>query len=213
MESNQKKGKPRDAERTRKEILASAKSLFASKGLGGTRLDQVAEQAGVDKRLVYYYFKNKETLFQTVLEEAYADIRAAEAELHLLELEPIQAIRKLIQFTWSYYLENPEFMRLINSENLHGAVHLRESTQLKVVNSPLIHTLGLLLDKGRINGTFRGGVDPLQLYLSLVGLTFYYLSNQHTLSLVFDRALGSTKALETRFNHVNDFVMGYLINS
>lgn len=205
------KSKTRDADRTQKAILLSAKSMFASKGLGGTRLDQVAELAGVDKRLIYYYFKNKERLFQAVLEDAYADIRAAESELHLLEHEPVEAIRKLISFMWNYYLKNPEFVRLINSENLHGAAHLRESTRLKDVNSPLIQTVGSILDRGRAEGIFRGGVDPLQLYISMVGLTYYYVSNQHTLSLVFDSDLGARKALESRFNHVNDFVMGYLL--
>ncbi|VVO53443.1 TetR family transcriptional regulator [Pseudomonas fluorescens] len=207
------KSKTRDADRTQKAILLAAKSMFASKGLGGARLDQVADLAGVDKRLIYYYFKNKERLFQAVLEDAYADIRTAENELRLLDLEPVEAIRKLISFTWNYYLKNPQFVRLINSENLHGAVHLRESTRLKEVNFPLIQTVGSILERGRIGGIFRGGVDPLQLYISLVGLTFYYLSNQHTLSLVFDCDLGARKALESRFNHVNDFVMGYLISN
>ena len=206
-----KKPRPRDAERTQKSILLAARSLFALKGLSGARLDHLAEEVGVDKRLIYYYFKNKEGLFKAVLEAAYADIRRAESELRLLELEPVEAIRTLIAFTWQYYLKNPEFVRLINSENLHGAVHLKDSTRLAEMNSPLIETLAQILERGRAQGLFRGGVDPVQLYLSLVGTMFYYVSNQHTLSVIFDRNFSAPKALEARFNHVNDFVLGYLL--
>ncbi len=203
--------KSRDAERTRARILQTARSEFAENGLAGTRLDGVAQAAGVDKRLIYYYFKSKEGLFVEVLVDAIADIRKTEKHLKLTELDPVEAIRQLIHFSFDYYLRNPEFIRLINSENLYRAKHLATSDRLSRLNQPLVESLALVLERGRAEGLFRGGVDALQLYMSLVGLTYYYVSNQHTLSLMFGRALMTPRAIEERLSHVTDVIMGYLL--
>src|SRR5687768_6666706 len=117
----------RDADRSQNTILVAARDEFAEFGLGGARMDRIAERAALNKRLIYYYFEDKETLFQAVLEQAYRDIREQERTLHLLELEPAQAVRRLIEFTWTYYLEHPEFLTLLNSANLHKARHLEGS--------------------------------------------------------------------------------------
>lgn len=191
-------------------ILRSARAAFAEQGLNGTRLDAIAQAAGVDKRLIYYYFDSKERLFVEVLVEAIADIRGAEAHLHLTDLDPIDAIKRLIRFSWDYYLSNPEFVRLINSENLHRARHLATSDQMHRLNQPLVDTLAVILTRGHAAGQFRDGVDPLQLYMSLVGLTYYYVSNQHTLSLMFQRDLMKPAALDERLSHVNDVILAYL---
>jgi AcrR family transcriptional regulator len=201
----------RDAERSRRAILAAARSEFAEKGLGGTRLDAIAQAAGVDKRLIYYYFKSKHQLFVQVLVEAIADIRRAETHLKLTELEPVEAIRQLIRFSWNYYLRNPEFIRLINSENLHGAQHLATAQGVGDLNQPLVESLAAVLERGRAAGVFRGGVDPVQLYLSMVGVTYYYISNQHTLKLMFRRDLMTARALEERLSHVTEVILGYLL--
>lgn len=201
----------RDAERSRRQILLAAKAEFAENGLAGTRLDTVAVAANVDKRLIYYYFKSKEKLFLAVLEDALAGIREAETQLKLDELGPVEAIRKLIQFSWEYYLQHPEFIRLINSENLHRGKHLKLSDRMQQLNRPLVEALGTILERGRAAGMFRGGVDPLQLYLSMVGLTYYYISNQHTLTLMFKRDLMTPRAQAERLSHVTDVIMGYLL--
>jgi AcrR family transcriptional regulator len=203
----------RDAERSRRQILAAARSEFAENGLAGTRLDTVAQLAGVDKRLIYYYFKNKESLFLEVLIDAMRHIRSEETKLKLLDLEPVEAVRTLIRFSWEYYLANPEFIRLINTENLHRAKHLATSDRIQQINRPLVEMLGTVLERGRVAGVFRGGVDPLQLYLSMVGLTYYYVSNQHTLSHMFRRDLMSARAKAERLSHVTDVLLGYLLPS
>jgi AcrR family transcriptional regulator len=203
----------RDAERSRRRILAAARSEFAENGLAGTRLDTVAQLAGVDKRLIYYYFKNKQTLFLEVLIDAMTNIRSEETKLKLLDLEPVEAVRTLIRFSWDYYLANPEFIRLINTENLHRAQHLAMSDRIQHINRPLVEMLGTVLERGRVAGVFRGGVDPLQLYLSMVGLTYYYVSNQHTLSHMFRRDLMTPRAQAERLSHVTDVLLGYLLPS
>ncbi|MEO7548178.1 MAG: TetR family transcriptional regulator [Ramlibacter sp.] len=201
----------RDAERSQAIILAAAKGEFAEFGLGGARMDRIAERAGLNKRLIYYYFEDKEKLFQAVLEHTYRDIREEERKLNLLNLKPAAALRRLVEFTWDYYLKHPEFLTLLNSANLHRARHLQESKRAREMNSPLIEMLAQILEHGRKDGSFRGGVDPLQLYVSIAGLSYFYLSNNHTLSAIFGRDLMSTKARHERLNHMCDVILGYVL--
>jgi len=201
----------RDADRTQQEILAAAMAEFSQHGFGGARMDSIAERADVNKRLIYYYFENKESLFLAVLEQTYADIRNAERELHLEMADPADALRRLVAFTWHHYLEHPEFITLLNSENLHRARHLKRSKRIREMNSPLIQTLGDVLERGRREGVFRGGVDAVQLYISIAGIAYFYLSNQHTLSTIFGRDLMSPKALSERLSHITEVVLGYVL--
>jgi AcrR family transcriptional regulator len=200
----------RDADRSQNTILAAARDEFAEYGLGGARVDRIAERAGLNKRLIYYYFEDKEKLFQAVLEHTYRDIREEERKLRLQELEPPTAVRRLIEFTWQYYLDHPEFLTLLNSANLHRARHLSESKRARELNSPVIETLGAILERGRKEGVFRGGVDAVQLYVSIAGLSYFYLSNSHTLSAIFGRDLLSPKARAERLSHMTDVILGYL---
>lgn len=201
----------RDADRSQSTILAAARDEFAEYGLGGARMDRIAERAGLNKRLIYYYFEDKEKLFQAVLEQAYRDIREQEMQLHLLDLEPTQAVRRLVEFTWDYYLAHPEFMTLLNSANLHKARHLQGSQRARELNSPLVDTLAGVLERGRRDGSFRGGVDPVQLYVSIAGLSYFYLSNNHTLAAIFGRDLMTPKARSERLGHMTDVILGYLL--
>ncbi|NML45971.1 TetR/AcrR family transcriptional regulator [Ramlibacter sp. G-1-2-2] len=203
----------RDADRSQNTILAAARDEFAEHGLGGARMDRIAERAGLNKRLIYYYFDDKEKLFQAVLEQVYRDIRNEEQALKLQELEPVQAIRRLLEFTWNYYLAHPEFITLLNSANLHKARHLDTSPRVQELNSPLIETLAAVLERGRKDGTFRGGVDPVQLYVSIAGLAYFYMSNVHTLSSIFGRDLMAPKARSERLSHMTDVILGYLLRS
>lgn len=203
----------RDADRSQGTILAAARDEFAEYGLGGARMDRIAERAALNKRLIYYYFEDKEKLFQAVLEQAYKDIREEERKLNLLNLKPADALRRLVEFTWDYYLAHPEFLTLLNSANLHRARHLQDSRQAREMNSPLIEMLAEILERGRKDGSFRGGVDPLQLYVSIAGLSYFYLSNNHTLSAIFGRDLMSTKARHERLTHMCDVILGYVLRS
>jgi AcrR family transcriptional regulator len=201
----------RDADRSRQKILSAASLEFADYGLSGARVDRIAEKSGLNKRLIYYYFESKDVLFTAALENAYADIREAERNLKLNELDPINAIKCLLSFTWSYYLKNPQFISLLNSENLLRGQHINGSPKAKATNSGLIEMLGTVLEKGRVKGVFRGGIDPVQLYISIAGLAYFYLSNQHTLGAIFDRNLLSPKALDQRLSHMQELVMGYVL--
>ena len=201
----------RDADRTQQAILRAAVAEFSDAGLGGARVERIAERAGVNKRLLYYYFGSKDDLFLAVLEQTYADIREAEKALRLEKLEPTTAIRRLVEFTWDYYLANPHFLTLLNSENLHKAAHLKRSSRIRELNSPLVELLGDVLRRGQSAELFHGGVDAVQLYISIASLCYFYLSNNPTLSTIFGRDLRKPAALAERLSHVTEIVLGYLL--
>ena len=203
----------RDPEATREAILTAATDEFAGFGLGGARVDRIAERAGINKRMLYYYFGQKEDLFLAVLERAYAKIRGEEQSLNLTQVEPTEAIRRLIAFTWNYYIENPSFPILLNSENLHRARHLKKSARVRTLHSPFVATIADVLERGAKSGLFRAGVDPIQLYISIAGISYFYLSNNHTLSTIFDRDLLAPKAKLERLSHMTDLVLGYLVRN
>lgn len=190
--------KIRDADATQERILAAAKKEFAKSGLGGARVDEIADQANANKRMIYHYFGNKEDLFRIVLEEAYTDIRTAEQALELEHLPARKALEKLIRFTWEYYLKNPEFITLVNSENLHKARHLKKSAKIEILFKRFVNMVGALLDRGVEEGVFRPGIDPVQLNITIAAIGYYYLTNRFTGSIVFQRDLMAPEALEQR---------------
>ena len=210
MPPKRKPGAVRDPEQTRARILAAAKAEFARVGLGGARVDRIAALAGANKRMLYYYFGTKDELFRTVLEATYEHIRESEKALHLAEVDPAEAIRRLVVFTWNYYLEHPEFLSLLNSANLHRAEHLKQSTKVRRLHSPFVALIGDILERGRAAGRFRDGVDAVQLYISIAALAYFYLGNNYTLSAIFGRDLKAKKAREARLSHMTELVLGYL---
>jgi len=205
-----KKANGRDPERTRASILASATAEFARHGLGGARVDRIAARARANKRMLYYYFGDKEGLFLAALEGRYADIRNAERSLKLEHLDPREAVRRLVEFTWKYFLEHPEFMTLLNSENLHQGRHVRRSRRVREMHADLVEILRGVLRRGEQDGLFRKGVDPVQLYISIAGEGYFYLSNRYTLSRIFDRDLMAPRALSGRARHISDMILNAL---
>jgi AcrR family transcriptional regulator len=192
----------RDPERTRASILAAATKEFAENGIGGARVDAIAERAGTNKRMLYHYFGDKEQLYLAVLEEAYVGIRTAEKSVNLSDLEPEQGIAELAMFTWRYFLEHPEFLSLLGTENLHRARWLRQSTRLKELHSHFIGKLSDLLDRGKAKGLFRTDIDPLNVYLTIAALGYFYVSNQYTLSTIFGRDLMEETNIEAWGRHI-----------
>ncbi|MEM9549985.1 MAG: TetR/AcrR family transcriptional regulator [Pseudomonadota bacterium] len=201
------KTRARDAEATRARILAAAKVEFATSGLGGARVDEIALRAEANKRMIYHYFGSKEGLFQAVLEEAYLDIRDAEQALALDHLSPRAALEKLVRFTWNYYLENPEFVTLVNSENLHKARHLDRSEKIKLVSRRFVDMVQKLLDRGVADGVFRPGIDAVQLNITIAAIGYYYLTNRYTGAIVFERDFMTREALDERLEFNLETVM------
>ena len=188
----------RDPEETKRRIMAAAKVEFAKSGLGGARVDVIAARAKSNKRMMYHYFGNKETLFRLVLEDAYADFREAEKALELDHVEPIAALRKLVSFNWDYFLENPEFITLVNSENLHKAKHIKSSKRLQEMSRNFVGRMQALLDRGADANLFHKNLDAVQMQISVAAIAYHYLTNRYTGSIVFERDLMSAKALKDR---------------
>jgi AcrR family transcriptional regulator len=200
----------RDAERTRRAILKAATAEFAERGLAGARVDKIAEVSGVNKRMLYYYFHNKEDLYLAALEEAYIAMRTSERNLKLDDLEPLAAIHKLIEFKFDYFVENPAMIWLLNGENMLRAQHLKRSRRLKDMHISLVRTIGTILDAGAAAGTIRPNVDPLQLYMSISAVSYFFFSNGPTLSTAFGKDLRSSAARAARRAHVIEVILGYL---
>lgn len=199
--------KTRDPDATRARILAAAKHEFARKGLGGARVDDIAARAKANKRMLYHYFGNKEELFSRTLEDAYAAFRKAEADLKIEQDDPITALTRLVTFTWQYYLANPEFITLINSENLHKARHIKKSDVMDTINKPFVARMQMLLERGVAEGSFRPGLDPVQILIVLSGVGFHYLTNRYTGAIVYGRDLMSDDAREARLRFNIDAVL------
>ena len=200
----------RDAERTRQALLAAAEVEFSTKGLAGARVDVIAEQAAANKRMLYYYFGSKEDLYLAVLERAYGAMRETERGLNLTHLDPLDAIRTLVEFKFDYCQAHKQIIALLAGENMLGAKHLKRSKRLRDMNLSLVDSLRAVLDAGEKNGDFRPGIDPLHLYISMSALSYFYFSNSATLSTAFDRPLVSAAEQKLRRAHCVDVIMSYV---
>ena len=190
----------RDPDETQRRIMAAAKVEFAKNGLSGARVDMIAARAKSNKRMMYHYFGNKEKLFQLVLEDAYGAFRDAEAALALNREEPITALKKLVTFNWNYFLVNPEFITLVNSENLHKARHIKSSKRMQEMSRPFVGRMSDLLERGAQAGIFRQNLDAVQIAITIASVAYYYLTNRFTGEIVFERDLMTPQALQARLS-------------
>jgi AcrR family transcriptional regulator len=200
----------RDPEGMRLRILEAAKQEFAAHGIAGARVDRIAAKAGANKRMLYYHVGKKDELYLAVLEGAYEKIRVEERSLDLEHLDPPKAIARLIDFTWNYFIRNPEFLALLNTENMARARHLKRSTKVKSMHSPFVEMIGAVVKRGVESGDFVVAVDPIQLYISIAALCFFYLSNSATLSVIFGRDLLNEEAKDERLEHMIALVLAAL---
>ena len=194
----------------REAILVAARAAFSSKGLAGARVNEIAARAGVNKQLIYYYFGSKEDLYRTALEVVYTEIRSQERGLNLGDMKPLQAMATLIGFSFDYLAQHPDFIGLLNHENAHGAHHVRNSSAIRDTNSPLIELITQTLARGIKARVFRRGVDPVELYISVAGMSYFFFSNRLTLSSIFGRDLNAAPAVHAYRHHVVAFAMAGL---
>ncbi len=209
-QSKPRKARKRSAAGTKARILEAALSEFATRGFAGARVDVIAAQAKSNKRMLYAYVGNKDALWLATLESVYAAKRQEERQLAIGELSPEEAMRTLIRFNFRYHLDHPEFVTLVNNENLMGARKLERSKLVPELYSPLLETLIEVLRRGQRAKVFRTGIDPMQLYISIVALGYFYCSNIRTLSVIFASSLASPAGMKRREKHVIDVVMSYL---
>lgn len=210
VHSSKSSTRTNDPERTRADIIEVATREFADKGLAGARIDLIAEAMRTSKRMIYYYFGSKEGLYLAVLENAYSRMRGIEAELHLEDLPPEDALRKLVGHTVDYQLAHPEFIRLVMNENMHRGEYLHQSKVIQQLNVPAIQGLRQVLERGQQAGVFRGGIDPVDLHASISALSVFNVANRHTFALIFKRDLDSHAAVTARRDSIVEMIVRFV---
>jgi AcrR family transcriptional regulator len=199
-----------DPVRTMNDIIVAATHEFAEMGLAGARIDVIAQAMSTSKRMIYYYFGSKEGLYIAVLEDAYRRIRAIEGELHLDDLKPDAALRKLVAFTVDYQLANPDFIRLVMNENMHRGEYLAQSKAIQKLNVPAIEGLRRVYERGVKDKVFRAGLDPIDLHMSISALSVFNVANKHTFSLVFKRDMNTPKSIALRRDSIVEMISVYV---
>lgn len=210
MSTSERVSRKNDPEKTREDILRVATEEFASLGLAGGRVDAIAERTRTSKRMIYYYFGSKEGLYLAVLEKAYRKIRSLEADLELSGMPPEQALRTLIATTFDHDEANPDFVRLVSIENIHQAVHMQRSSEIRDLNISIINTLAQIIDRGRAAGTFRREVDPIDLHMMISAFCFFRVSNRYTFGTIFRRDLSAPEYYDRHKRMIADAVLDYL---
>ncbi len=200
----------RDPELTRRAILDAATAEFVENGFAGASVNEIAARANVNKRMLYHYFGKKDELYLTILERVYAALRVAQGGLKLADVAPTLAIEELIRFTWKYYMEHPELLSLMATENMLGAKNASRSDRFREANAPLTDLLRDVVDRGKSDGVFRQDVEPLDLYLTIAALGTFFVSASKTLSPLAGRDLTTPEAHDARLKHTIDVVLGYL---
>ena len=203
-------GRTNDPARTMAEILAVATQEFANKGLSGARIDEIAAATRTSKRMIYYYFGSKEGLYIAVLEDAYRRMRSIESQLHLEDLPPEDALRRLVEFTFDHHAGNEFFIRLVMAENMERGTYLAQSPTIQQLNVPAIQAIRHLYERGVAQGVFRPGLDPVDIHASISALTFFNVSNRHTFGLIFKDQTLSPQALSARRDNIVDMIVRFV---
>ncbi|MCE7029599.1 TetR family transcriptional regulator [Jiella avicenniae] len=203
----------RDPEAVRADIMAVAEAEFAKNGLSGGRIDEIAAKTRTSKRMIYYYFGDKNGLYRAVLEEAYRKVRLEEAELHLDDLEPIEALRQLAAFTFEHHRRSESFIRMVMIENIHSGAFLSQSTSIGDVNRPAIGRVAALLDRGKKAGVFRHEITPLTLHWLISAISYFNVSNRHTFGLIFGDALWTETEQVRLGSECAEIVLRYVLTT
>lgn len=213
MPKSEPRSRKNDPETTKQDILAVATEEFAAHGLAGARVDAIAERTRTSKRMIYYYFGSKEDLYLAVLERAYRGIRVLEAQLDLSSLAPAQALRTLIETTFDYDEENPDFIRLVAGENINRAEHMQRSIVLRDLNISVINTLDEIIKRGLEDGSFKRKVDPIDLHMMISSLCLFRVSNRYTFGTLFRRDLSEPTLYAAHRKMAGDAVVSYMMSA
>jgi TetR/AcrR family transcriptional regulator len=208
--AKQPERRPRDAAATSDRILEAAIAEFAEHGYAGARIDAIAQRADANMRMLYHYFGSKNEIYLCVLETVFERIRLKEQKLNLKSLAPLPAMMKLFDFTYDHFASNPLFIRILINENLLGGRHLSRSVRVSSLSSPLLVAMKEVLRRGEAERVFRRGIDPLQLYVSMVAMSYFHISNGPTLSHLFSANLSAGRWRNERRRHASEMLEAYL---
>jgi AcrR family transcriptional regulator len=202
--------KPKAPEANRARILAAATTEFASRGFEGASMDAIAARTRTTRALINYYFGSKERLYLAVLERVYAEIREAENGLELEHLAPVDAIRRIVEFTYDYYVDHEYFVRLVVAENQAKGRHMKRFPSLRTLNRPIVDVLGAVIFRGQAEGLFRRDVDPIDVHMAIAALGIFNVANQYTFGTIFQRPMGAKGDVARRRATVVDMILSWL---
>ena len=202
--------KPKAPAANRASIIAAAIDEFAGRGFKGASMDAIAARTNTTRALINYYFGSKEKLYLAVLEQVYAEIREAESKLDLDHLAPLEAVRRIVEFTYNYYLTHEGFVRLVVAENQARGRHLRKSPAMRTLNRPIIDRLARVIERGQADGLFRKDVDTVEIHKSIAALGMFNVTNQYTFGAIFQREMGAKGDVGLRRTMVADLILSYL---
>lgn len=197
-------------EETRRDIIAAAIHEFAENGLTGARVDAIAARTKTTKPMIYYHFGSKEKLYAAVMEEAYAVVRSKEQDLHLDDLAPTEAMRRLVEVTFDHHAAHPDYVRLVCVENMERGRHITGRPSMVQRNAIAIETVSKLLERGERDGVFRPGVNPFHLHFFINAFCFMRVSNRYTVYAVFEKDLWDTNDAEAQRTMIVESVLRYL---
>jgi AcrR family transcriptional regulator len=202
--------KPKAPEANRARIVAAAIDEFAARGFKGASMDAIADRTHTTRALINYYFGSKEKLYIAVLEQVYAGIREAEGKLDLDHLAPADAVRRIVEFTYNYYVEHEGFVRIVVAENQSRGRQFRKSAAMRTLNRPIIDRLSRVIERGQAEGRFRADVDPVEVHKSIAALGMFNVTNQYTFGSIFQREMGARGDVARRCEMVTDLILSYL---
>jgi TetR/AcrR family transcriptional regulator len=166
------------ADQTRARILNAAVRQFSANGLAGARTEQIAEEAGVNKALLYYYFKSKEDLYAAALESAFEDVRVD--SVAVMEKDAT-AGERLVQITLNSFdrsYTHPAVRTLMQQEMVR--LHQGEENRMAQMAEKFFRPMWIKVDELLENGIASGeliAVDPQQIrYAALGANVFYFLT-------------------------------------
>ena len=200
-----------DPEGTRQNIIDIASEEFALNGLSGARIDEIAARTRSSKRMIYYYVGDKEGLYLSALENAYRTVREGESRLDVEGLTPLEALQRLVEFTFDHHHKHESFIRMVMIENVHHGEYLEKSKAIRGLNVTAIDTIESVYARGVKDGSFRDGLDPLELHWQISALCFFNVSNRATFSKIFGRDVGAPKAQKSLRKAVVDMVLHYVV--
>jgi AcrR family transcriptional regulator len=199
-----------DPDGTRQNIIEIASQEFALNGLAGARIDEIAARTRSSKRMIYYYFGDKDGLYLSALENAYRLVREGEAKLDVKGLSPVKALARLVEFTFDHHHAHEDFIRMVMIENIHKGRYLERSKAIRKMNASAIDHIADIYARGLKEGVFRKNLDPVELHWQISALCFFNVSNRATFSKIFGRDFGSRDSLAALRRNVVDMVLRFV---
>ena len=201
--------KERNPEKSKATILDAAESEFADKGFWGARVDVIAANANINKRMIYAYFGDKVALYNAVLSNTYKKMEMVENELVKQNLQGISLVEHIISTYFDFLYNNPNFVNILMWENLNKASYLEKKEKNIIERKSIKHFINAI-ENGKENGIFKEDIDSYQVVLSMITTCFANFSNQYTLSRLFNTDLTSKKIIDTRKQHTIELITSYL---